>query len=120
MIRRMDNHPATIDQLRRRARLKAWAAEQWAGRPDCETCGVDCGGRCAREVGAHTEIRLCVVCKGIFALGTHDDLGCARTRGLRPGDVYVLEHAAPRCGAGCGAKVTSEGAWCIRCTVDSP
>jgi hypothetical protein len=49
MIRTLGGHPATIDQLRRRARLRAWAAWQLDVPPDCETCGVDCGGKCERE-----------------------------------------------------------------------
>jgi hypothetical protein len=70
MIRTLGGHPATIDQLRRRARLRAFIAWQLDHAPDCETCGIDCGGRCASR---------------------------------------------PRCGAGCGAVVASEGAICLSC-----
>jgi hypothetical protein len=104
MIRRLsDMRPATIDQLRRRARLKAWAAEQWAGPVEHE------------EPEAPRADVLCVVCRQSHPFREHDTLTCAARHGLRGNDVYRLSHAAPRCAGRCGAKVASEGAVCISC-----
>jgi hypothetical protein len=105
MIRRMDNHPATIDQLRRRARLKAWAAEQWSGPVEHE------------EPEAPRADVLCVVCRQSHPFREHCVLTCAAKHGLNGGDLFVLKHqaAAPRCAGRCGAVVTSAGAVCISC-----
>ena len=83
MKRTISGRIPTRERLAKHARLRAHMAWQLDHAPDCETCGIDCGGRCARDVGAHTEIRLCESCGRFQPVPDHSPSYCAAFRALR-------------------------------------